>query len=69
MIATSPAAEKGLQAGDVIVRFGQNRITSVMELGEGIDEARQADRSGILLLVQREGQNRFVQIPFVKKAE
>ena len=69
VVSTSPAAEKGLQAGDVIVRFGQNRITSVMELSEGIDEARQAERSGILLLVQRDGQNRFVQIPFVKKAE
>ena len=53
----------------MIVRFGQNRITSVTELSEGIDDAREAERSGILLLVQRDGQNRFVQIPFLKKAE
>ncbi|MGC6537665.1 MAG: DegQ family serine endoprotease [Candidatus Puniceispirillaceae bacterium] len=69
VIAGSPAAEKGLQAGDVIARFGQNRITSIEELSKGIDDAREAGRSGILMLVQRDGQNRFVQISFLKKDE
>ena len=62
----SPAAEKGLQAGDVIVRFGQNRISTVEELRAGIVSAKEAERTGVLMLIQREGQNRFIQVPFAK---
>ena len=64
-----PAAEKGLQAGDIIVRFGQSRITTLEQLVKGIDDAREANRSGVLMLIERDGQNRFIQIAFVKKDE
>jgi len=58
-----------LQAGDVIVRFGQSRVTSVSQLAKGITDARESGRSGILMLINRDGQNRFVQIAFLKKDE
>ena len=69
VITGSPAAEKGLAAGDVIVRFGQSRITSIDQLSKGIDAARDDGRSGVLMLINRDGQNRFVQIAFAKKDE
>ena len=69
VISGLPAAEKGLQAGDVIVRFGQSGISTIDQLVKGINEAREADRSGVLMLIQREGQDRFIQIPFAKKKD
>ena len=69
VITGSPAAEKGLQAGDIVVRFGQSRIATIDQLAKGIDDARAAGRSGVLMLIQRDGQNRFIQISFAKKDE
>ena len=67
VVQGSPAAEKGLAAGDVVVRFGQSRITTLEQLVKGIDDARDAGRSGVLMLIKRDGQNRFIQISFFKK--
>ena len=69
VITGLPAADKGLQAGDVIIRFGQSRITSLDQLKEGIANAREAGRSGVLMLIKRDGQNRFIQIAFATKEE
>ena len=69
VVQGSPAAEKGLAAGDVVVRFGQSRITSLEQLAKGIDDAREAGRSGVLMLIKRDGQNRFIQISFFKKED
>ena len=69
VVQGSPAAEKGLAAGDVVVRFGQSRITSLEQLAKGIDDARDAGRSGVLMLIKRDGQNRFIQISFFKKED
>ena len=69
VVQGSPAAEKGLAAGDVVVRFGQSRITSLEQLVKGIDDAREAGRSGVLMLIKRDGQNRFIQISFFKKED
>lgn len=69
VVQGSPAAEKGLAAGDVVVRFGQSRITTLEQLVKGIDDAREAGRSGVLMLIKREGQNRFIQISFFKKED
>ena len=69
VVQGSPAAEKGLAAGDVVVRFGQSRITTLEQLVKGIDDARDAGRSGVLMLIKRDGQNRFIQISFFKKED
>ena len=67
VIAGSPAAEKGLQVGDVVRRFGQRPVESVADLVKDISDAEKGGRSGILILVEREGRERFVQISFAKK--
>ncbi|MEQ9039376.1 MAG: DegQ family serine endoprotease [Silicimonas sp.] len=58
----SEAYEKGLRAGDIITEAGQEKVSSVADLEGRIDEAREAGRKSLLLLVRREGDPRFVAL-------
>lgn len=58
----SEAFEKGMRAGDIITEAGQQKITSIAELNERIDAAREAGRKSLLLLVRRAGDPRFVAL-------
>ena len=58
----SEAYEKGLRAGDLITEAGQEKVTSVAELNARMDEAREAGRKSILLLIRRAGDPRFVAL-------
>ena len=60
----SPAADKGVQPGDIIRRLNQSAITSVDKLIEGIASAQKEGRKGVLMLIESDGQTRFVQISF-----
>jgi len=60
----SPAADKGVQSGDIIRRLNQSAITSVNQLADGIAKAKKDDRKGVLMLIESGGQTRFVQISF-----
>ena len=62
-----PAAAKGLQVGDIIKRFGQRRVEDAADLGKSVAETREAGRAGVLLLVESEGRERFIQIGFAKE--
>ncbi|OWU79355.1 Do family serine endopeptidase [Phaeobacter sp. 22II1-1F12B] len=59
---TSEAFEKGLRLGDVITEAGQQKVTSLAQLEERIEEARDAGRKSLLLLVRRAGEPRFVAL-------
>ena len=67
VVPGSPAADKGLIAGDVLRRYGQRPIDNAASLAEDIAEAEAAGRSGVLLLIERDGRERFIQISFAKK--
>jgi serine protease Do len=58
----SEAAAKGLSRGDIIVEAGQRPVTSLKDLTDRIDEAREGGRKSLLLLVRREGDPRFVAL-------
>ncbi len=58
----SEAYEKGLRAGDLISEAGQEKVATVAELETRIEEAKEAGRKSILLLVRREGDPRFVAL-------
>ena len=58
----SEAYEEGLRAGDLITEAGQEKVVSVIELEERIEEAKEAGRKSILLLVRRNGDPRFVAL-------
>ncbi len=60
----SPAAEQGVSAGDVIRRLGQRPVTTLAELSAGIERAKEAGRSGVLMLILSDGRSRFVQLSF-----
>ena len=64
--ADSPAAEKGVQPGDIIRRLNQSAISSVSQLVEGVEKAKDSGRKGVLMLIESEGQTRFVQISFAQ---
>ena len=57
------AADKGLAAGDVITEAGQQPVASMSDLTARIDEAREAGRKSLLVLIRREGEPRFVALP------
>ncbi|MCK0149005.1 DegQ family serine endoprotease [Marivita sp. S6314] len=59
---TSEAFEKGLRAGDVITEAGQAQVLALSDLEERIEEASEAGRKSILLLVRRGGDPRFVAL-------
>lgn len=59
---TSEAFEKGLRSGDVITEAGQQKVASLADLDARIEEAKQAGRKSLLLLVRRNGEPRFVAL-------
>ena len=59
---TSDAADKGLSPGDVITEAGQQPVTSVKDLTARIDEAKEAGRKSLLLMIRRGGEPRFVAL-------
>lgn len=64
--ASSEAAEKGLAAGDVIVEINQQSVTDPKSAKATIDKAIKAGRNSVLLLVNREGDVRFVALKLKK---
>lgn len=58
----SPAAEKGVRIGDVILEVGQEEVRSPGEIASKVEEARKANRKSLLLLIDRQGDLRFVAL-------
>jgi serine protease Do len=58
----SPAAEKGLQPGDLILEANRKQVSDPKAVAEAVRQAAEQGDNTILLLVQRDGQNRFVAI-------
>ena len=58
----SEAFEKGLRAGDVITEAGQQKLAGVADLEARINDAKEAGRKSLLLLVRRAGEPRFVAL-------
>jgi serine protease Do len=67
VVEGGPAFTKGLKVGDIIKRFGQRRVEDAADLGKSIAETRESGRAGVLLLVESEGRERFIQIGFAKE--
>jgi len=60
----SPAALKGVKAGDVIVEAAQEQVSSVDDLVKNIDKVRRSGRKAVLLRVEDgKGDMRFVAVP------
>ena len=60
----SPAAEKGVKAGDVIVEAAQEQVASVDDLVRSVEKVRKSGRKAVLLRVEDgKGDMRFVAVP------
>ncbi len=60
--AGTPAADKGLKAGDLIVSINQAPVAAPEAVAKAIDEAVSRDRSSALFLIERGGERRFVAL-------
>ncbi len=60
--AESPAGEKGIRPGDVILEVGQEPVAKPSEVAEKVDAAKKAGRKSVLLLLQRGNDLRFVAV-------
>ncbi|NYS25991.1 Do family serine endopeptidase [Rhodobacteraceae bacterium 2376] len=58
----SDAAQKDVRPGDVITEAGQTPVNTVAELRERAEEAREAGRRSLLVLLRRGGDPRFVAL-------
>jgi serine protease Do len=60
----SPAAEKGVKPGDVIVELAQEPVKSLDDVSKGVDKVKKAGARAILLRLDRgKGDLRFVALP------
>ena len=58
----SSAQEKGLQPGTLVVEVNQEKVSSPAEIMAKINDARDAGRRSVLLLIQQGGDLRFVAL-------
>ena len=58
----SPASEKGIRPGDVIIEVAQEEVKDPAKVAQKVEEARKAGRKSILMLVDRAGDLRFVAL-------
>ncbi|NRB00551.1 MAG: Do family serine endopeptidase [Rhodobacteraceae bacterium] len=58
----SEAFGKGVRSGDVITEAGQQSVETIADLEDRVEEAREAGRKSLLLLVRRDGDPRFVAL-------
>ena len=62
--AQSPAAQKGIKEGDVIVEAAQDAMSKPEDLAKSVDKVRQAGRKAVLLRVEDgKGDLRFIAVP------
>lgn len=64
VVPASPAAESGVEAGDIVVEAGRETVASPQQLGEKIAGARNAGRSVVLLTLNRGGELSFKALRF-----
>ena len=61
--ADSPAAEKGLKTGDVILQVGSTDVDDPAALTGAIEKAKKDGQKNVLLLVKSGDRQRFVALP------
>ncbi len=58
----SEAYTKGLRQGDLIIEAGQQKVAILKDIQDRVDEAKDAGRKSLLLLVRTQGDPRFVAL-------
>ena len=61
--AAGAAAEKGMRAGDLIVRAGNRPVSSPADVSKALARVTESGGDILLLLVEREGMRQFIAVP------
>jgi serine protease Do len=64
VLAGSAAGTESLRPGDVIVEVGQEEVNSPPEVQAKVNQAQQENKKSVLLLIDRQGDLRFVALRF-----
>lgn len=62
----SDAAERGIEAGDVILEVSSAAISSAGDIEKAVDDASRAGRKSVLFQIEREDNSRFVALPVAR---
>ena len=60
----SPAAERGLQPGDVITNAAGKTVSTPEDVKKAVADSKREGRKAVLLRVEREGNSQYVAVPF-----
>ena len=61
------AFDMNIREGHIIRRIGQRKVETVETVVSEVERQLEADRSGVLMLIEADGRNRFVQLPFASR--
>ena len=61
------AFDMNIREGHIIRRIGQRKVETVETVVSEVKRQLEADRSGVLMLIEADGRNRFVQLPFTNR--
>ena len=59
----SPAAESGLQTGDIILQVERRAVNTAADVRRIVEEVRTQSKRAVLLRIKRDGTMRFIAIP------
>jgi serine protease Do len=62
----SDAADRGIQAGDVIVSINSQEVNGTGDVDKAMSDAAKAGRKSVLIQISRNDTNRFVALPVAK---
>ena len=59
----SAASEKGIVAGDLIIEANQEKVSDMKQFNDSLNITKNSGKSSILLLIRRNGNQRFLALP------
>jgi serine protease Do len=60
----SPGAAQGLRPGDLVIAVGHELVGSLEEVQQKVAASKKNGRKNVLVRVEREGNTRFIALPF-----
>ena len=59
----SAASEKGIVTGDLIIEVNQGKVSDMKQFNDSLNITKNLGKSSILLLIRRNGNQRFLALP------